>query len=268
MLIATDSLRSPELRIGKISETITLPRTVRAASAAAGAAGSFVGMILASALIGMTLQTLAYGAIVGGLAGIGVVSYSPLRGESLGRWVLLKLKARKHRTDRHGQPVRLAVGVCYIEPTAEGLVRVNSRSVDVRAGSVDDRFFPTTRTKHQVSAQHRLGLRALPAELEELDVSKPRTEAPAASPVASQQSARMAAFRSVAEIKTKMSSPLDAYRTALQLESSLTKLEDQPLRDNSKVAGRRHGRWEQNPTALNQMYSATGADTQPVKENK
>jgi len=164
MLVATDALRSPELRIGTIGQSFTLPRTVRAVSLFAGGAGAVAGMVLLPIFVGMTLSTLMYGAILGGACGIGVISYSPLRGESLGKWLGLKIKSSRRKTIRNGKPVRLAIGICYIEPKLYGKIRIKPGAVNVRPGSVDQRYYPTELKTKKIRSSPRFGTSSLPAD--------------------------------------------------------------------------------------------------------
>ena len=255
MLVATDSLKAPELRIGTIGENITLPRTVRAASLAAGAGGGFIGIVLATILLGMSVKTLSYGAIVGAAIGVALVSYSPLKGESLGRWVLLKMKARRLRTTRDGRPVRLAVGIAYVEPTFEGPVQIRAGAANVRPGTVGDQFTPVVAPKKQMNAQQRLGLNVLPTEDDE-----PR----GAQTEEQQPPSRLAAFRDELDRRQppqQTESSLAAFRAAQldEIAAGVAELTSEPGH-SQRVERQRHGQWIQNPAELSRMYGARNPD--------
>jgi hypothetical protein len=140
MLVATEALKPPKLRVGKIGENFTLPRTV---PAAALVSASFFGLVfigIFGGFVGYTVQTVMYSAVVGGGFGVFLVSYSPMRGESLARWLGLKLKNRGKRPRTiKGESVRLAVGICYIEPPTTGPVLVSPGAITIRPGSFDER---------------------------------------------------------------------------------------------------------------------------------
>ena len=249
MLVATDSLKAPELRIGTLGENITLPRTVRAASLVAAGVGGFAGMVLSTIVLGMSIQTLSYGAILGGLVGTGLISYSPLKGESLGRWVLLKLKARRQRTTRDGRPVRLAVGICYVEPAFSGKVHIAAGAANVRSGSVDERFVPAVAARKQLSAEHRLGLRSLPPDDD-------TTPAPALEPGTE---SRLSSYREHTADDLAVepeASALADFRAAQLDELAAGPVHDlDPERTAVRNDRRRHGRWVQDPNLLNSMYN-------------
>lgn len=140
MLVATEALRPPKLRIGKIGQNFTLPRTVAASALIAGGVLAIVSIGIFCSLVGYSVQSVMYAGVVGAALGVFLVSYSPMKGESLARWLGLKVKTRgkRPRTVR-GEHVRLAVGICYIDPPVAGPVQVKPGAIPVRAGSFDDR---------------------------------------------------------------------------------------------------------------------------------
>lgn len=139
MLCATDALKPPKLRIGRIGGNVTLPRTVPVMSLVAGGIGGLVGLALIGAIFGYSIATIMYGALFGALSGIGMVTYSPLRGESLAKWFGLKLLSQRRQITIDGKPVRLAVGICYAPQPRTGTFRLRAGSVRVPVGAVDER---------------------------------------------------------------------------------------------------------------------------------
>jgi hypothetical protein len=138
MLCATPVLKSGPVRIGRIGSHITLPRTVPIVNVVVslfGALGMF-GLVLpfTSSIMSMVLSLT-----LGGLAGWIAVSYSPLKGESMVKWLGLQVASRMNRIEVDGRPARAYVGVCLIPEVARGQVRILPGAVNVAPGSVDER---------------------------------------------------------------------------------------------------------------------------------
>lgn len=224
MLVATEALRPPKLRIGRLGNNFTLPRTVPAAALISGALCALVAVGLFGAVVGYTVTSVAYSALVGALIGVALVTYSPLRGESLLRWLGLKIKSRRNRARYvDGFPVRLAVGICYIPNPNQGMVSMRSGAVQVRPGLFDER-----------GTRRREARRVLPTWfVEQVRSSNEESSAhPGFTPVALAVGSRMEAFRTAAA-----SSELpEDYSPAAPLTA------------------RRFGRWEQDATALRSLY--------------
>lgn len=138
MINATRVLKSDGIRIGKISNDITLPRTVRLVTAVSVGAGAAVTLLIAL-LFGTSAQNLIYAAVIGGFIGFAASSYSPLRGESLGTWLTLQITSARSSRRIDGKSVTLNVGVAPAQRLAEGKVQLRRSAVRVAAGSVDDR---------------------------------------------------------------------------------------------------------------------------------
>lgn len=144
MLAVTNILRPPPTRVGKISDTIVLPRTVELKKLLAAAAGTFLGALLWTVPLGLifgyTLTSLLICAGFGGFLGVLLVSWSPLRGESFATWLGLSsstLRADRVRID--GLKVRAYLGVAPLNFTAAGATRLVPGAVDVPIGQVDER---------------------------------------------------------------------------------------------------------------------------------
>jgi hypothetical protein len=258
MLVATEALKPPELRIGKIGENFTLPRTVRVASLVAGGAGGFTGVVFVSVFVGMTLSGVLYGFILGALLGTALISYSPLRGESLGRWAMLRFKARRRRVDRAGRPVRLAVGICYVEPVFEGQVRIVGGAVNVRPGQVDDRFAFVESEGRRLNARQRLGLEQLPGEDDDDDVLARPRRGPrrGAGRGAGRGEGAGVSQRSVRSLSLAGFRAATGEQTEFERRSALS-LEDVP--ESKMSVRRRHGRWTQDREELADLYGLSAA---------
>jgi hypothetical protein len=228
MLVATEALRPPKLRVGKIGQNFTLPRTVPAAALVVGSLLALVFVGLFGALVGYSVQSVMYSAVVGASLGVLLVSYSPMQGESLARWMGLKIKSRGKRPRLvNGQSVRLAIGICYIETPVSGYVQVAPGAIPIRPGSFDDR-----------------GVR-----LEER-----RWRSTELAPVTAAERFDVAWRDDDAPVRPKQATPADAM-AAFRAASSVSELEDfvpnhlPPIRPI-----RRHGRWEQDPETLASLY--------------
>lgn len=227
MLVATEALRPPKLRIGRLGNNITLPRTVPAVALFAGASGALLGVALFTVIVGWTVASVAYSATIGGVIGVALVTYSPLRGESLLRWLGLKIRSSRKRTRyMAGSPVRLAVGICYIPTPNQGALRLRAGAVQVRPGLFDER-----------GTRHRESRRVLPSWfVEQVNAANPDPFA-AASPSGT---------------RSTPGSRLEAYR-AVAGERAVPENYVPPTSSPT----RRFGRWEQDRATLQSMYDAT-----------
>jgi hypothetical protein len=147
MIAATSMLRPPPARVGKISDKIVLPRSVELKKVVAGAAGMLLFATLwlfpIGLIFGYNFQTLLITLVAGIAAGVLVVTVSPLRGESLTRWVGLTFSSRRaDKVQIGGRTVRAYIGIAPLATSAAGVVRVTSGAIEVLAGSYDERGVP------------------------------------------------------------------------------------------------------------------------------
>jgi hypothetical protein len=143
MLAATHMLKPPPPVIGSLNKEITLPRTIKLTTLAALAVGAIMGFIIALAFLGTGLDALIYGPTIGSALGWAAVSFSPLRGESLARWLGLRASsARKRKLVVGGRPVRLYVGIAPLRRTAAGTIHMLPGGIPVDSVSWDERGFP------------------------------------------------------------------------------------------------------------------------------
>lgn len=230
MLVATEALRPPKLRIGKLGNNVTLPRTVPVASLLAGAAGALLSVLIFTSIVGWSVAKVAYSGVVGATIGVVLVTYSPLRGESLLKWFGLKVRSSRNRSRYvDGKPVRLAVGICYVPSVVKGMVSLRAGAVPVRPGLYDERGTRIRETRW-----------ALPDWFSERIRS--------AAPPPQEQPSRLAAYRSAGTAGSR----LDAFRAA-SAESVIPE-GYVPMAPDS---GRRFGRWSQDGSSLQSMYYDT-----------
>lgn len=138
MLILTDALKAPKIRIGHIGGKFTLPRTVPMATLLAGAGGAAVGLLFGFGILGGTGPSV-YSAVVCGAIGVFFVTWSPLKGESLIKWLGLRVKSKRQNLSVDGEPVQLAVGIAVVNEVILGRVRILAGAVSIPASQYDER---------------------------------------------------------------------------------------------------------------------------------
>lgn len=228
MLVATEALRPPKLRIGKIGGNFTLPRTVPVLTLAASAGGAAVFGLLFAIVIDPTLASILYSCTIGAVFGAVLVTYSPLRGESLLRWLGLKYRSSKNKTRLvDGKPVRLAVGICYVPPPISGSVGVRPGSIPVRPGLFDERGVRLREV--QWVSERQLAARTAPK-------SRPAEERP-------ERDSRPRAQNRLAAYKEASAEPA--------LPDDMVPVLADPTR--------RFGRWAQDAEALRRLYDQSAS---------
>jgi len=232
MLVATEALRPPKLRIGKIGENFTLPRTVSAVKLITGSLSALGFIAIFGALLGYSVQSVMYLGTIGALVGVGIVSYSPLKDESLARWLGLRVKTRRGRIRMVGNTtVRVAVGICYIEPPVTGPVQALPGAVNVRPRTHDDRGVRIVETRWKI-----------PVVEDSLDI--PRLDVP---PFDKLDKHRRATGVS------NVSAALEAYRSA----ASEKELPDDFAPRPEPRSHRPLSRWSQDASTLRSLYTTS-----------
>jgi len=141
MICATSVMKPGPTRIGRIGGNITLPRTVPVINLAAAIVGALAGLALAVSIGdggNSTLIALGLGAFAGWMA----VTYSPLKNESLAKWIELQIKSQTRARYVNGERVILAVGVAVTDGPSSGRVVVRRSAARVAPGQFDDRGAP------------------------------------------------------------------------------------------------------------------------------
>lgn len=136
MFAATRVINPGPTRIGQIGNSFTLPRTVPIVVLIACAIGAVTATLLMAAFT-RSVSSLIAAAGVGGTVGWAMVSWSPLRGESLAKWAGLKAATVHDRRLVNGQMAKVYVGVAPVTRLAAGRIRIQQGHFDVAAGSVD-----------------------------------------------------------------------------------------------------------------------------------
>jgi hypothetical protein len=148
MLAVSNILRPPPARLGKISDDLVLPRTIEVRKLLAVSLGAFIGVLfwifILVLLFRQGFYSMLISATIGGLLGFLAVSWSPIKGESLTRWVSLVgskyVGTAKVRVE--GERVRAYLGVAPLSFVAAGTTRVRPGAIEVPLGSVDERGVP------------------------------------------------------------------------------------------------------------------------------
>lgn len=124
-------------RIGKLGNHITLPRTVPLITLFASSAGA-VAMLLLMLIFTRSPSSLVMAIVAGGGLGWVSVSFSPMKGESLAKWIGLKMLASRDRMDINGESARVHIGIAPVTRVAVGKFMVEPGALDVRPGTVDE----------------------------------------------------------------------------------------------------------------------------------
>jgi len=139
MLVLTDALRSPQVRVGHIGGNFTLPRTVKLVSLLSGAGGAALGLMTALILFGGSLKPSIYFSVLFGFAGVFVTSWSPMKGESMAKWLGLSVMSRRKKIKLDGHDVTLAVGIAVLHSVNTGDVRILPGAVNIPVSQYDER---------------------------------------------------------------------------------------------------------------------------------
>lgn len=146
MLSATETLKTPPLRLGRISETIVLPRSIEVKKFV----GAAVGLILAFpffVILGIVYKhnftLLLILELLGGATGLLVVSWSPIKGESFSKWLGLASSSRaSKKVYISGKEVRAYIGIAPLLSGAQGRVKIVGAAVTVVPSNFDYRGVP------------------------------------------------------------------------------------------------------------------------------
>ena len=137
MLSATSVMKQPAAKIGRISKTVTLPRTILVKSLLFGLVYGIIGFIIGLVIGG------ARGAIYLSIPFIVLsylaTNYSPLKGETFTQFILLNAKSRISKEYINGELVKLHVGITPISRRALGEVVIWPGALTIRSENYDDR---------------------------------------------------------------------------------------------------------------------------------
>jgi hypothetical protein len=140
MVVATSVMKPPPLRVGKLANGVTLPRPVQLKVLLAALAGGIVGAVV-SLIFGVSFNSFMWAVALFGGMGVTAVTYSPLQGESLTKWLRLTFGTRRRANFTvDGRPARVAVGIAPIaDPVRERSVHLSAGSVRVPPTAYDER---------------------------------------------------------------------------------------------------------------------------------
>lgn len=139
MLVATKMLKPPRAVLG----TQFLPRTIPWATVIVVGVCAFIGFAVSVSVFEVTFKSAMYGAAVGGAIGFVVPQLSPLKGESIFKWLGLKVKeATATRVSIDGRLAKMHIGTFPLKRTALGRMRVRPAGLEVKAYSYDERGYP------------------------------------------------------------------------------------------------------------------------------
>ena len=144
MLAATSILKKPQIRIAKITEDITLPRSISLKSLLVGIAGFIFGvvfyLIFYALLFRFTVVSFFFISFLFTLIAVGLSNYQPLRGENWSSWLNLQAgSARGGKIEIDGVRVKAYIGIAPLNYSASGKINVVSSAQEVLPGSVDNR---------------------------------------------------------------------------------------------------------------------------------
>lgn len=139
MLCATRILKPPPTTIVKIGPNMNLPRPVTVRAAIAAFVGALPGVIIGLAIAGF--QGLLFGMVFGGMIGVGLVTWEPQKGETLGKilGVAAQSRIRRRPLQLNGETVSLSIGIARISRVNEGWVHILPGAVPVNPNEYDER---------------------------------------------------------------------------------------------------------------------------------
>lgn len=161
MICATDAMKPPPVRVGRIAGRFSLPRTAQLSSLIAGGVGAIVGAVaglLLQAVVGIGIVGIGYAVALGVGAGLAIRHVSPLRDETLLTWLrLIVTRSAQAQPTIDGERARVAVGIALV-PRGLGSRRVPLQlgAVDVDPSNVDDRGVPVSQRNRNLDRVVRL----------------------------------------------------------------------------------------------------------------
>lgn len=137
MVCATSVLKPGRARISRISNGITLPRTVEVVSLVAALIGGILLLSL-TLIFSRSFNSILFGFLTGATLGWLSTTWSPLRGESLAKWLGLKFKGNSNRVYFKGVRTNAFIGIAPLTRVAKGSTMFRPGAVDVFPGTVDE----------------------------------------------------------------------------------------------------------------------------------
>lgn len=137
MLSATSVLKQGPMRIGKISNDIVLPRTIMVKTLVFMIIYGLLGLVIGLIIGGLksTLYSMSLGIALAYFA----TSYSPLKGETLSKFIGLSISSSLKSKQINGMRVKTYVGIVPISRLAQGRLIIFPGAVDIPPSNYDER---------------------------------------------------------------------------------------------------------------------------------
>lgn len=152
MMAATAVMKQGPSRIGSISKDIKLPRTILFKTFISVIIWGVLGMMIGA--IFRSFTSVLYGGIIFGIIAYFATTFSPLKGESLSKFLGLTLKAQRQRKFVNGKLVRTYVGLTPITRPAAGRTLLLPGAVNVSKLNFDERGVAVVRRKTSFNKSH------------------------------------------------------------------------------------------------------------------
>ena len=152
MMAATAVMKQGPSRIGSISKDIKLPRTILFKTFISVLLWGLFGMMIGA--IFRSFNSVMYGGIIFGVLAYFATTFSPLKGESLTKYLGLTLKAQRERKYINGKLVRTYVGLTPITRPAAGKTLLSPGSVNISKLNYDERGVAIERKRTSFNKDH------------------------------------------------------------------------------------------------------------------
>jgi len=144
MMSATSILKRPEARISKITEDLTLPRSISVKSFISAIIGFIIGVLFYSIfynlLFSFTITSFLVTSLFFAFISVFIVNYQPLRGENWGSFINLQAgTSLAGKVEIDGKRVKAYIGIARLSTSAAGRIDIISSAQEVLPGSVDER---------------------------------------------------------------------------------------------------------------------------------
>ena len=140
MLAATSVLKQAPARVSRLGAGIKLPRTIpiRTLLMCLLTGSLFLGVT--TLFLGLHPRSAMLSLVFGGGFGWFLVTYQPLEGETMFKWLGLTFGAfRDRKLKIDGKRAQAYVGICPIETISRGQIVIAHGHADVSPDSVDER---------------------------------------------------------------------------------------------------------------------------------
>lgn len=149
MIVATSMLKPPKA----VTAMKVLPRTIEWERVFWVAGGALVGLIVCVVVFRTFSVNTIYAVVLGAAGGYVLPSLSPLEGESLLKWGLLRSRdATAQRVNVNGRKAKMYIGTYPLKRAAAGAIRLIPAGVEVKAPNYDERGYPAMTTNKSDSS--------------------------------------------------------------------------------------------------------------------